>query len=211
MESLNLNFKTIYASLLAATAWFAIILQFNLFETRLLNFLSYFTILSNLFIAVSITISTVKPKSKIGAFLSSLSAHSALVLYIFIVALVYNLVLRGLWKQTGWQIVSDNLLHVAIPVLYIVYWLLFVPKIILKWRAVFSWLYIPFIYMIYTFLRGELTCWYPYPFVNVTKLGYGKVLINTVVLIFVFFVIGLLVNGINRLLCKKEKNSTIND
>ena len=38
------------------------------------------------------------------------------------------------------------------------------------------WLAFPFLWLSYTLVRGEAEDWYPYPFVDVSKLGYDGVL-----------------------------------
>jgi nitrate/nitrite-specific signal transduction histidine kinase len=92
---------------IAIVPWFALAAQFYLIlqttnETgysnlkTITNFFSYFTILSNLLIAIWLTSSLLSPSSRLGSFLSKIPVQSAIALYIFIVGLVYNLVLRGL-------------------------------------------------------------------------------------------------------------------
>ena len=38
----------------------------------------------------------------------------------------------------------------------------------------------PVAWCIFTLIRGEIVGWYPYPFIDVDVLGYGKVLVNCV-------------------------------
>jgi hypothetical protein len=195
--------KRNYAILIALIAWFAICLQFSISNEKILNFFSYFTILSALLIAISLTTSLIKPSSRVGAYFDRFSVQTAITLYILIVFLIYNFVIRRNWTQTVWQFMADNLLHVAIPILYIIYWLLIIPRGILNWKNIFAWLYFPAIYLCYTLLRGALTYWYPYSFLNAIRLGYAKVFLNIVILIAVFMITGLLLVFINRLLKRK--------
>ena len=90
-----------------------------------INFFSFFTIQCNLLVALSLTFTSLSPQSKPGIFFTRLSVQSAIALYIFIVALVYNLILRGMFDLTGWHWFVDNMLHVIVPVLYILYWFYF--------------------------------------------------------------------------------------
>jgi hypothetical protein len=192
------NTKIFYASIAAFFVWFALIFQFYLTKGSIANFFSYFTILSNLLIALSLTFSIFLPKTKTGIFFSSLSVQTAITLYVFIVALVYNIVLRGIWIVTGWQLIVDNMLHVLNPILNILYWLRYSEKEKLSWKDGIYWTIFPFLYLIYSLIRGVITNWYPYPFLNAVQIGYKTVLVNVGVMIIVFFIIGLLLIALNN-------------
>lgn len=204
--------QKIYMLLLAIIAWLALALQFYIILQSTVgysklklatNFFSYFTILSNLLIAICLTSVLVSPSSSLGFFFSKITVQSALALYIFIVGLVYNLVLRGLLTLSGLDWVVDNTLHVAVPVLYVTYWFLFVQKGILKYKDGIAWVLFPVIYLVYSMIRGSITHWYPYPFLNADIHGYSKVAVNIVMMVAAFFVVGLLLIAINRSMKQK--------
>jgi hypothetical protein len=117
---------------------------------------------------------------------SRASVQTAMAVYITIVVLIYNLFLRHLWHPTGLFRVADELLHVFVPALYIIYWVSWTAKEDLKWRQIPSWLLFPFLYFIYILIRGTITGRYPYPFMDVSKFGYIQILLNHVVLLLVF-------------------------
>jgi hypothetical protein len=194
--------KTIIRAAIALITWFALALQLYIMlrnnkggefhsATLVLNFFSYFTILSNLFAAITLSV-------RAGSPLSTVNIRSAIAVYIFIVGLVYNLVLRNVWAPSGWQLVADNLLHVAVPVLYVIYWFFFVPKKVLVWKDIFPWLIFPAIYLVYSLARGALTGWYPYPFLNADQSGYSKVAINSSLVLAAFIIVSLIAIAINR-------------
>ena len=196
-------------TIIAITAWFALILQLYLMLDRapyiglsttnaVINFFSYFTILSNLLVATSLSSSLLMPSSLLGNFFSKWYVQSSIAVYIFIVGLVYNLELRKLWDPEGWQLLTDNLLHVAVPVLYVLLWLIFTPKKVLKWKNILSWLIFPAVYLIYTLIRGSVVGWYPYPFVNADILGYGQVALNSLLVLVSIVVVGLGMIAFNR-------------
>jgi hypothetical protein len=198
--------KKICMVVLAGIAWFALGLQLSLslkttgstgFSSikTVINFFSYFTILSNILVATSLTFSLFGSPS---SFFSRTTVQSAIAVYIFIVGLVYNLVLRNIWSPTGWQLVADNLLHVAVPVLYILYWVIFTPKQALHWKNMLSWLIFPGLYLTYSLLRGSIVDWYPYPFIHAGDLGYGKVAMNSLFVLIAIVIVGLGVIAINR-------------
>jgi hypothetical protein len=201
--------KKIFMMFIAILAWFALGLQLYLMlsgpasagltkSNAIINFLSYFTILSNLLVAKSLTVSLLSPSSWYGKFFLKIPVQSAIALYIFIVGLVYNLVLRALWKPEGWQLLADNLLHVVVPLLYIVFWFIFTPKKMLQWKNIFPWLIFPAIYLVYSLIRGVSSGWYPYPFLNADKLGYGQVAINALLVLAAFIVFGSGLIAFNR-------------
>ena len=186
----TLSSKKTFAIALAGLTWASIGVQYYLGTGSAINFFSFFTIQCNLLIAISLTISALSPESGPGRFFSSLSVQSAIALYIFIVGLVYNLVLRGMFVLTGWHWIVDNMLHVVIPVLYILYWLYFRSSGTLHWRDSLYWIIFPFLYLAYSLYRGSIVQWYPYPFLNAAHLGYQTVLTTISMVMVVFIVAG---------------------
>jgi len=184
---------------LAFATWFALILQLAILKDTVANFFSYFTILSNLLVASTLTISVFGATTRLGKMLSQQTSKSAIALYILIVGLVYNLVLRGIWAPKGWQLVADNLLHVIVPIAYVIYWIIFTPKNSLTWRNGIAWSYFPLLYLIYSLIRGHFVGWYPYPFLDVTKFGYHQVLINSGFVLLAFIIFALAIIGFNKI------------
>lgn len=188
----------------AALGWFAVILQLWLMMNNrvapvaetIIRFLSFFTILTNIMVAIYFTF--MLKRSAQEGWLGSATAATALTVYILIVGAVYNLVLRQLWEPKGLQKLVDELLHTVIPLYFLVYWIWFVQKAGLKWKHVFGWLAYPFLYCVYVLVRGGISDFYPYPFIDVTKLGMNKVLQNCGVLFIVFLLVSLLFVGIAR-------------
>lgn len=201
--------KKITLALLAAMTWFALVLQFRIIlnngpaggmpaTMQIANFFSYFTILSNIWVAVCCTSCLLLPATSTGKFFSKVTVQSAIAVYIFIVGLVYNLVLRRIWSPTGWQLVADNLLHVAVPVAFVLYWFFFTTRQQLQWKDIFPWLLFPALYLVYSLIRGEATGWYPYPFVDAAKLGYGRVAVNSLGVLAAIIAAGSGIIAINR-------------
>jgi hypothetical protein len=124
--------------------------------------------------------------------------QAATAVYIAIVGMVYQLLLRQLWNPQGAQWVADVLLHSIIPMGYVVYWLLFAPRAGLGWKDAVTWLTYPGVYLVYILARGAVSGLYPYPFVDVNVLGYGGVLARAAVLLLVILGMGLLVAAVGR-------------
>lgn len=184
------SIKIAFMALTALVAWFAIILQFSIsfsilitegrtFAGTLVQLLSYFTILSNILVAKSLTLSLLNPTGKWGKYFSSASVTGAITVYIATVGITYNIILRNLIILEGFSILANELLHVVVPVLYVIYWFLFAAKARLKWSEIYYWIIYPLIYLIYILIRGAISGYYPYPFVDVGRLGYSNVVINS--------------------------------
>ena len=194
--------KKISECMIALTAWTAIIFQAYLTTGSFGNLFSYFTILTNLLVAVSVVSILIFPHVGVGRFFKKPSVQTAIALYIFIVALVYNTVLRGIITLNGWNLFTDTLLHVVVPIIYIIYWFVFVQKGTLQFKQGLNWLIFPFAYLVYSLVRGAFYNWYPYPFLNVDESGYSKVILNAIVLIVVFMVSGFALIGLDKRLGK---------
>ncbi len=110
----------------------------------------------------------------------------------------YSLLLRHLWDPEGLQRMADIILHDAVALMYVVSWVLFVPKSTLRWKSVLLWLIYPLAYVSCILLRGALVERYPYPFLNAAGLGYPRVLSNVAMLLCGFSGIGLFVVAISR-------------
>jgi hypothetical protein len=162
------------------------------------RFFIFFTILSNILVAVTMTVLLIRPLSKVGRYFNRSSIVTAVTSYIFIVGLVYNIILRALWHPTGLQKIADELLHVAVPISFLLYWIFFADKSSLNWLQPFRWLIFPALYLIYALARGALEGFYPYPFINANELSFGKVFMNSFELMIVFLAVGFLLVAVSK-------------
>jgi hypothetical protein len=67
------------------------------------------------------------------------------------------------------------------------------------------WVIYPLVYFAYSLLRGHVLAVYPYPFIDVEKLGYPQVFINAGGLLAGFVLIALLLIGWDRWLGRRAK------
>jgi hypothetical protein len=81
---------------------------------------------------------------------------------------------------------------------------LYVVKSQLEYRQAFTWLIYPFLYIIYTAIRGAITDYYPYPFTDVTVLGYVRVILNSVGLFVAFLGLSLFLIAIGKYISRKK-------
>ncbi len=200
-----------YLTIVAILAWFGLAIQFYIIITNrtvsipqtMVRYFSYFTILSNIFVALYSTYVLLKPNSRLGKYFSRPNVVAAITVYITVVGITYNTILRHLWNPHGLEMVGDELTHLIVPLLFLLYWLIFAPKDKLKWKDSFPWLIYPFVYFSWTLIFGALSGFYPYYFINVNELGYSKVLLNSGMLVIGFFLLSLLFIGIDKLMKPK--------
>jgi len=202
--------KNLFIAVGVLLGWFALVAQLvlvimnskvSLAET-VFRFFSYFTILSNILVALCFTALLIKPKSAWGRIFTHPKVISGTMVYIILVSAVYNLVLRQLWNPEGLQKIVDVILHSTIPMLFVVHWLFRVPKNELQWKNAFTWLLFPLFDIILVLIGGSLSNFYPYPFIDVSESGYDTILMNCAGLFIIFFVLSLVVIGTGKLISK---------
>jgi hypothetical protein len=88
------------------------------------------------------------------------------------------------------------------PVLFVIDWLFFVPKESLKLRDACLWLAFPIVHLIWTFIHGAYSGFYPYPFLNSEELGIARVLLNEAGLLVIFLILELVLVTGGRLIDK---------
>ena len=62
----------------------------------------------------------------------------------------------------------------------------------------------PLVYVTYWLLRGPIMGYYPYPFLDVTKLGYPQVFTNSAMLLVAFVVLALVLVAVDRAIGRKR-------
>ncbi len=142
---------------------------------RLLRFVSYFTILSNVLVAV-VTLPLVRDPTHDGRLWRVLRLDA--VVCIAVTAVVHWLLLRPILDLEGAPLVADLLLHVVVPLLALVGWLVAGPRRRVDRADVLPALVLPVAWLVLTLGRGAVTGWYPYPFLDVGELGYPGVVLN---------------------------------
>lgn len=171
-----------FAALIAVTAIAALLAQAKVSASllppgtglgALLWLLSlYFTVLSNVLVAVLYGASAVS-----GRDLSATVAAGA-VLSMALVGVVYHLILAALWQPVGLAWWADQGLHTGVPLLVLAHWLTCAPKSGLRPVDPLLWLVWPAVYLIYGLWRGLSTGRYAYGFLDVGQIGATRVTLN---------------------------------
>ncbi|MFM9381802.1 Pr6Pr family membrane protein [Pseudomonas sp. UV AK001] len=164
----------------------------------LVSFFSYFTVITNTLVAVVLTCAVTDRESAARRWFLQPWVSSGIAVSIAVVGLAYSILLRHLWHPQGWQFIADELLHDVMPLLFLAYWWLCVPKGTLRLKHLPLWLIYPLVYFAYALLRGHLLGAYAYPFIDVALLGYPQVFVNAGGILAGFVLMALLVIGIDR-------------
>lgn len=196
-------------TLMAIVGWCGLVIQLDLMLLArwtsgasllggLVNYFSFFTVLTNTLVAVVLTCVATRQPSKGRTFFLQPWVTSGIAVSIIVVGVAYNLLLRQLWQPQGLQWLANELLHDVMPVLFTLYWWFCVPKGSLRVRHIGVWVLYPVLYFAYTLLRGHLLGVYPYPFIDVEKLGYAQAFINACGVLAGFVLAALIIVGVDR-------------
>ena len=196
-------------TLMAIVGWCGLVIQLDLVLLArwtsgasllggLVNYFSFFTVLTNTLVAVVLTCVATRQPSKGRTFFLQPWVTSGITVSIIVVGVAYNLLLRQLWQPQGLQWLANEMLHDVMPVLFTLYWWFCVPKGSLRVRHIGVWVLYPVLYFAYTLLRGHLLGVYPYPFIDVEKLGYAQAFINACGVLAGFVLVALIIVGVDR-------------
>jgi hypothetical protein len=206
------------AALLAAVAWFGILLQLwqtlRLIVTEgrslafvLIAYFGYFTILTNLLVCWSLTALAAAGTSRSSRFMAGPFGAGGVATSIIFVALSYHLLLRMIWNPEGADWVANVCLHYVTPILYFVYWFSYVRRRTLQWIDPLVWGAYPIAYFVYALVRGEMINSYPYGFIDVSAIGYAATVRNGIALLVGFILVGEILVGIDRMTSARQRVS----
>jgi hypothetical protein len=146
------------------------------------NFLSVFTIQTNL-LAVGALLALTVVRTEERTLMFDI-VRTGVTLYIAITGVVFALLLSGLQEDLDTHIAwVDFVVHKLMPIVVVADWLIDPPRRRLPLRAAAAWLAYPALWLAYTLIRGASIGWYPYPFVDADRLGYGGVLLRSAFLL----------------------------
>ncbi len=148
--------------------------------TRFVRFFSYFTIQSNLLVlAVSASLA-IDPRRD-GRLWRVL--HLDALLGIAVTGALLATLLAGLVDPQGAAAWANAGFHHLSPIMAVSGWLFLGPRPRIDARTI-AWASVwPIAWLAYTMLHGASSGWYPYPFLDVGKLGYPHVFGNMAVVL----------------------------
>ena len=145
--------------------------------TRLVRLVSYFTIQSNLLVAVTAWQLWRDPERD-GRWWRPV--RLAALVGITVTGLVHFVLLRPLLDLEGANRLADTMLHLAVPVLALLVWVLVGPRPRTMARTAVEALAWPLAWLASTLGVGAATGWYPYPFLDPAEGGAGAVAVACV-------------------------------
>jgi len=145
-------------------------------DVRVLRYFLYFTIQSNIAVAW-VTGWLALGRATDSRFFRVLRLDA--VLGIAVTGVVHFFLLRPLLDLDGADFWADKLLHMVVPALAVLGWLVFGPRARVGRADVLPALVWPVLWLVVILLHGAGTDWYPYPFIDVGKHGWGVVLLNS--------------------------------
>ena len=167
-------------------------------------FFSFFTIWTNILLAVYFFITCFLPDSKLGVWSNKDFVKTALLLYIIFVGAGFHFLL-SMVEFKGIRLWGSNILHYMNPILMLIDWLLSKPTTKIKFKHTVLWLLFGIAYDIFALIKGSLTGFYPYPFFDVGDLGIIRVLINILGFSCGFLILGNLLATISNYRLKIAK------
>lgn len=162
---------------------------------RLWRLFSYFTIQSNLIVLAAAIVLVLRPLRN-GPVWNVVRLDA--LLGITITGLVYAIILAPQVHLTGAALVATIGFHYVSPWAAVLAWLLFGPRPRMTWLTVLGAFVWPVAWMVYIFVQGTFTHWYPYPFLDVTKLGFPTSLRNALFVLLIGIVLGCVAKLLDR-------------
>ncbi len=167
---------------------------------RVVDTLSYFTIWSNVVVAVSVTLLLARPlRATRVVRVLRLSG----LLMITVTAIVYQVLLAPAVDVEGWSLLTDPVLHVVTPLLTVAVWWGWGPRGWVAGREVPLALVVPLVWIGWMLARGAVVHAYPYGFANVEDLGYGSVAVTLLGILVFGLLLAALFWGIDRVLARR--------
>lgn len=165
----------------------------SIFEV-IVRFFSYFTILSNLIVFAYFFSKALSAELGEEGFWTKPETSTAVTVYICVVGLVYHLVLSRIHNPQGLAKLADHGLHSFTPLVTLFYWVVFVSNKKINYLSIPYWLLYPALYFVYTIIHGAISQFYPYPFLDVSKIGLLQSFLNCLVVLALFTFLSLLLS-----------------
>lgn len=163
-------------------------------------YFGYFTLLTNILCAAVLTAFVQRGDTAVQRFLRRPGVVTTSATSIIVVGVVYHLLLAQTWNPQGLDLLVDTLLHTVNPLLFVLAWTRLVPRGAVSLTQTPWWASYLLGYAAYILVRGALIGVYPYPFIDVTQLGYPTALRNAALLGLAFVALSAAMVGVNRLL-----------
>jgi hypothetical protein len=132
------------------------------------EYFSYFTIESNLMNVVVLLVGGVVALRMPRDTDLFTTVRVSILAYAVVTGAVYNLLLRNLPSDGGHEPPRwcNEVMHVYAPILILLDWMLAPGVARIPWRRLWAVVAYPLAWLAFTLVRGAVTGWYPYPFLE---------------------------------------------
>ncbi|GAA1767400.1 Pr6Pr family membrane protein [Agromyces humatus] len=166
------------------------------------NFFSFFTILSNALAAIVLLIGAWYGLRGVSEPDWYTFARAAIVTYMTTTLVVYNLLLRDISLDQATTVPwSNEILHVWAPLYLLLDWILAPGRGRVPWSR-FWWIAaFPIAWVVYTIVRGAIVGWYPYPFLDPAiepGVGYRGVTLYVIAIASFILLVGSAIVGLSQ-------------
>jgi hypothetical protein len=165
------------------------------------RYLGFFTVLTNGLVVAMLGRAALRPEPRAG--LSSPRLELLAVTSILLVGGVYNLLLASRWHLHGLRRFDEVVLHDVSPVLFLLYWLLR-PHGELRPRDAGTAVLWPLAYASVSLLRGGLDGFFPYHFLDPTRVSWPRMALHLALLHGVVLVVALALVRLDRRLAARR-------
>jgi hypothetical protein len=166
---------------------------------RVFDLLSYFTIWSQ--IVVAITFYALYKNSTRKDRFTTLLLPTAIMM-VTITGIMFYALIYPVNPPKGANIYPSFVSHAVVPVISVLAWIAYGPRGFMKVKAIPSLFIIPIIWVGLTLVRGVISTQYPYGVLDVTDIGYMWFFITVVAIIVFGVVLGLIYAAVDKLRAK---------
>lgn len=159
------------------------------FLGAVIHYFSYLTTLSN-WLLVLVLAAHLKPSVSILEPFRKPWVKAMALTTIVIVMLVYDYMLATDHDPEGLRSLTNLARHYVAPCLYLCWWIMSGSDQKLQWKNLPKYLVFPLAYLLYTYVRSQITGVYPYGFLDITENGIGNVAIAVLAISAVFLFVG---------------------
>ncbi|MDC6367095.1 MULTISPECIES: Pr6Pr family membrane protein [Flavobacteriaceae] len=159
------------------------------------RFLSYFTILTNLLTTIYFAFIFFSKNEK--TIFHKPGTLTAIAAFMAFVGIAYHILLRHVWDPQGLTMILDETHHTIVPIATILFWWFYEKSNLIKFKDLSRWILYPVLYLTWISIRGYISSFYPYYFVDANNLGTVKVIMNSlgllviiIMFLVIFYVIG---------------------
>jgi len=169
---------------------------------RIFDFFTYFTIWSNILVAVIMWMLVANPRRN-GKVFRVLRLDT--ILMISVTGIIYQGLLASGAKNVGLEVVTNFFEHQLTPIVVVVVWLLVGPRRQFTWLDIPLALILPIVWAIFALVRGTVIQAYPYGFLDIGKHGLGTVIVTVIAIAIFGVIISVIYLGLDRLLSLKKR------